>query len=91
MDTKHYCVICKHYGIYHPEGTYLERTQIYDEEGIAVPILLCKKHSVELFKRGQKMFLVSHYKILVDLMDSDDIKFLEVLEKTVKRNQDKIV
>ena len=91
MDKKQYCVICKHYGIHIDSDTQLEKSNIFDEDGVAVPILLCRKHAIQLFKLGQKMFLVSHYRILVDLMDSDDTKFLEVLGDTVKKNQDKIV
>lgn len=90
MGKKKECTICKHYGRPTPDDAQLDRTQIYDETGTAVPIYLCKAHSVDLFKKGQKNFLLEHYKILVDLVDSDEPKFLEVLEKTIKKNPDKI-
>lgn len=90
MAKKRECTICKHYGRETHEPERLERTQVYDETGTPVPILLCKSHSVQLFKMGQKKFLLSHYKILVDLVASDEPKFLEVLEKTVKKFPDKI-
>jgi hypothetical protein len=85
------CTICKHYGERTdaaPGG--LEREQIYDEVGTPVNILLCRKHSVDLFKNGQKKFLVKHYKILVDIISSDEVKFLDILEKTVRENLDEI-
>jgi hypothetical protein len=85
MSKKKECTICKHYGKAGAADQYLERTQVYDETGAPVGIYLCKSHSVELFKMGQRKFLLSHYRILVDLVDSDEPKFLEVLEKTVKR------
>jgi hypothetical protein len=85
MAKKKECTICKHYGRKTLEDQNLEKTQIYDETGTPVPINLCKAHSVELFKSGQKKFLLNHYKILVDLVASDEPKFLEILEKTIKK------
>lgn len=82
------CTICKHYGISMTEG--IERAYIYDESGNPVGIKLCPAHSVELFKRGQKRFLVNHYKILTDLVSSDETKFLDILEKTVRSNSGSI-
>ena len=90
MAKKRECTICKHYGRKSPENDDLERTQVYDETGSPVPIHLCKAHGVELFKKGQKHFLLSHYKILVDLVASDEPKFLDILERTVKKHPDKI-
>lgn len=90
MSKKRECTICKHYGKETANPDQLERTQVYDETGTPVPIKLCKVHSVELFKKGQKSFLLGHYKILVDLVASDEPKFLEVLEKTVRKYPDKI-
>ena len=84
------CTICKHYGDATHEPGKLERSVIFDEVGTPIPILLCRKHSVELFKKGQKNFLIRHHKILVDIISSDETKFLDVLEKTVKDNLDKI-
>jgi hypothetical protein len=84
------CTICKHYGDETDKSKPLERTKVFDEAGNPVNILLCRKHSVELFKLGQKRFLLSHYKILVDIIASDETKFLDVLEKTIKGNPDKI-
>lgn len=86
------CTICKHYGNKTPPELRdeLDRDQVFDATGTPVPILLCKKHAVELFKLGQKNFLLAHYKILIDLVGSDELKFLEVLEKTVRDNPDKV-
>ena len=89
MKKKVECTICKHYGNATPEGE-LERTQLYDDVGSPVKVNLCRSHSVQLFKLGQKKFLLSHYKILVDIMDSDEPKFLKVLEFTVKKHPESI-
>lgn len=90
MSKKKECTICKHYGKKTPDDGNLERTQVYDESGNPVPIHLCKSHSVDLFKMGQKNFLLSHYKILIDLVASDEPKFLDILEKTIKKFPDRI-
>ena len=89
MNKKIECTICKHYGNKTPEGE-LERTQLYDDVGAPVPVKLCRSHSVQLFKNGQKKFLLSHYKILVDLMASDDPKFLGILEATIRKHPDSL-
>ena len=81
------CVICKHYGEETSNTHQLEKTQIFDEIGNPLMILLCRSHAVELFKMGQRKFLLGHYKILVDIISSDETKFLEVLEKTVRSNR----
>ncbi|MCT4642310.1 MAG: hypothetical protein N4A33_08440 [Bacteriovoracaceae bacterium] len=82
------CTICKHYGKEVEQTEVMDHTSIYDNMGNAVPIVLCREHSVDLFKKGQKKFLMSHYQILVDLVDSNEKRFLEVLEQTVKKNVD---
>lgn len=79
------CTICKHYGLETDESKALERELIFDESGTPVAINLCRHHAVELFRMGQKKFLVANYRILVDLIGSDEPKFLEILEKTVKK------
>ncbi|MBD66813.1 MAG: hypothetical protein CME62_16540 [Halobacteriovoraceae bacterium] len=82
------CTICKHLG--HKTQGSLERAQLFDEVGTPISIYLCRAHSVELFRSGQKKFLLSHYKILVDVISSDETKFLDVLEKTIRSNMDDI-
>lgn len=84
------CTICKHYGKPTDDPEVLEKAQIYDEVGTPVSINLCRQHSVDLFRQGQKKFLVQHYKILVDIVSSDEVKFLELLEQTVRNNLDDI-
>jgi len=84
------CTICKHYGEETDTTHELDRQELFDEVGTPVSILLCQNHAVELFKSGQRRFLVSHYKILIDIISSDEVKFLEILEKTVKKNFDDI-
>lgn len=86
MSKKRECTICKHYGKPTVKPEELERTSLFDEAGNSIPVKLCRTHSVQLFQSGQKKFLISHYKILTDLIDSDEPKFLELLEKTVKVN-----
>jgi hypothetical protein len=84
------CTICKHYGEPTDQDQELDRQVIFDEVGTPVPIHLCKIHAVDLFKNGQRRFLVQHYKILVDIISSDEVKFLDILEKTVRENLDDI-
>ena len=84
------CTICKHYGEETPQQDELDRQVIFDEVGTPVPINLCHTHSVDLFKNGQRRFLIKHYKILVDIISSDEVKFLDILEKTVRENLDDI-
>lgn len=84
------CTICKHYGHATDQADELDKQVIFDEVGTPVPINLCKKHAVDLFKNGQRRFLVEHYKILIDIISSDEVKFLDILEKTVRDNLDDI-
>ena len=84
------CTICKHYGEDSKDQKSMEKAQLFDEMGTPLNIVLCRKHAVELFKSGQKKFLITHYKILVDLISSDEMKFIDILEKTVRSNMDEI-
>ena len=88
MAKKKECTICKHYGDKTDDPDKLERAQLFDENGNPVPVQLCRSHNVELFQMGQKKFLCSHYRILVDLIDSDEPKFLAVLEQVIQANPD---
>jgi hypothetical protein len=90
MSKKRECTICKHYGNKTPKGETLEMSPLYEEGGEPVPIPLCRTHSVQLFKLGQKSFLLAHYRILVDLMDSDEKKFINLLDRTVRKFPDLI-
>ncbi len=90
MSKKRECTICKHYGKPTVEPQSLERQNLFDEGGNPIGVSLCRSHSVQLFQMGQKKFLISHYKILTDLIASDDPKFLELLERTVRANIDQI-
>jgi hypothetical protein len=82
------CIICKHYGT--KTIGHLERAQLFDEMGSPLNVNLCRSHAVELFKAGQRKFLISHYRILEETISSDDTKFLEILEKTILNNKDQI-
>lgn len=84
------CTICKHYGEKTDANEDLDKQVIFDEVGTPVTITLCRKHAVDLFKSGQRRFLVQHYKILVDIISSDEVKFLDILEKTVRNNLEDI-
>ena len=84
------CTICKHYGLKTAEPNKLEMEKLYDEDDNVVPVSLCRAHGVDLFKLGQKKFLINHYKILNGLIDSDEPKFIELLEKAYRSNLDKI-
>lgn len=82
------CTICKHIG--QKTNGKLERAQLFDEVGTPISIQLCRNHSVELFKFGQKKFLINHHKILTDIISSDETKFLDILEKTIRGNINEI-
>jgi hypothetical protein len=90
MGKKRECTICKHYGFAAPSEPNLEVSPLYEEGGELINILLCRKHSVQLFKLGQKSFLLAHYRILIDLIDSDEKKFINILDKTVRKFPDSI-
>lgn len=79
------CTICKHYGLATPSPNKVERVSLFDGEE-SISIMLCQAHSVEIFKSGQKKFLLAHHKILEEVVSSDSPKFLELLEKTFKEN-----
>lgn len=86
MEDKCKCIICRHYGQEKDDSDQYERSSIYSESGRELVINLCKVHDIELFKIGQRKFLTSHYKILAEVVDSNDTTFLEILEETVKKN-----
>ncbi|MBC74883.1 MAG: hypothetical protein CME64_02595 [Halobacteriovoraceae bacterium] len=90
MNKKYECTICKHYGRPTFDKSTLERQSLYDDQGNPIPVILCRKHAVQLFQSGQKKFLISHYRILNDLIASDEMKFLELMERTVRANLDMI-
>ena len=84
------CTVCKHYGLETGQPEKLEHTKLFDEGDRVVNVLLCRKHSVDLFKQGQKKFLLDHYQILNEVINSDEPKFIELLEKTYRNNMDRI-
>ena len=90
MKKKRECTICKHSGLETPNSEELETSSLYEDDGTPIKILLCRKHAVQLFKLGQKSFLLAHYRILVDLIDSDEKKFINILDKTVRKFPDSI-
>jgi hypothetical protein len=88
---KRECTICKHYGEETDTSKEIEKSIIYDESSTPYAVTLCRKHSVELFKLGQRRFMLEHYRILTDLISSDEMKFIEILQKTVQANLDEIM
>lgn len=76
------CTICEHYGI-EKEAT---ESEILFHENKQIKIALCRKHSIELFKKGQKKFLIKHHKILFNIIDSNHPKFIDLLQETYKNN-----
>lgn len=85
---KNECTICKH--LSKPTVGKLERAQLFDEVGTPVSINFCRTHSVELFKMGQRKFLVSYHRILNEIISTDETKFLDILEKTIHDSIDEI-
>lgn len=92
MDKVRACTICKHLGKVTEEATDLEAGFLYNDidNPAQVKIRLCRSHSVELFKLGQKKFLVNYKQILFDLVNSDEMEFVRILERTVRKNLDAI-
>lgn len=92
MSTKKVCTICKHLGVIKDSEEEVEIGYLFDGLAIGTPvkIRLCRKHSVELFKQGQKKFLLEYRRILYDLVNSDEMEFIKILEKTVRNNLDLI-
>ena len=92
MSGKRICTICKHLGKEVDSEEEVELGYLFNDlhAGAAVKIRLCRKHSVELFKHGQKRFLIDYRRILFDLVNSDEMEFIKILEKTVRANLDSI-
>ena len=91
MNESKKCTICKHLGLETPNLLDVERSYLYENNGDAVAVFLCRTHAVQLFKLGQKSFLLSHYQILNDCVDTDEKKFINILEQTVRKFPDYIV
>ena len=91
MDPKsRECTVCKHYGLETMQPENLEQAKLFDDGDRFVTVLLCRRHSVDLFKQGQKKFLLQHYHILIEVINSDEPKFIELLEKIYRLNMDRI-
>lgn len=92
MAAKKICTICKHLGKEVECEEEVEIGYLFDgvHSGAPVKIRLCRNHSVELFKKGQKRFLIDYRRILFDLVNSDEMEFIKILEKTVRKNLDQI-
>ena len=82
------CVICKHLDVVYSNN--LDFNYVYGEEGSPIRVLLCRRHEVELFQMGQKKFFLNYYKILLEILDSDEAEFMRLFEKTVRSNLDDI-
>lgn len=82
------CVICKHLDVVYSNN--LDFNYVYGEEGAPIRVLLCRRHEVELFQMGQKKFFLNYYKILLEILDSDEVEFMRLFEKTVRSNLDDI-
>lgn len=82
------CTVCKHLNKNVEAEEEIEIGYLFDgvHSGSPVKIRMCRKHSVELFKVGQKRFLINYRSILFDLVNSDEMEFIKILEKTVRNN-----
>jgi len=54
----HRCAVCKYQGDHNEKKIYLE--PIWRDNGLPFKIALCYMHSWELFRMGQKNFLMSY-------------------------------
>lgn len=88
MEKTRSCTICKHLGLKSIAQAPLSIEKLYDyyDKTADIKIYLCTKHSVELFKLGQKRFLLNYKDILFDLVNSDEKEFIDILAKTIKNN-----
>jgi len=86
------CTICKHNGERSSDLGELEAGFLYNDidHPATIRIRLCRSHSVELFKIGQKKFLLEYHSILHDLVNSDEMEFIKLLDRVVKKNLDAI-
>lgn len=84
------CTICKHYGRKTDDPKQLEVEKLYDEGEVVTQVKLCRTHAVSLFKLGQRKFLIEHYQILNEVVNSDEPEFIDLLDKTYRNNVDKI-
>lgn len=85
MNKSKSCTICKHLGRVSSQIDDFETGFLFD--GVyqvkPVKIKLCRNHAVDLFQMGQKRFLLQNSNILNDLVSSDEMEFIKILEKTV--------
>ena len=83
------CTICKHMGKSTQCHEELDMGYLYDGLTTLAPVKvrLCRSHSFELFKRGQKRFLLNYKTILYDVVNSDEMEFIRLLDRTVRRNE----
>jgi hypothetical protein len=85
------CTICKFHS---STGNYINsassRETVFDDAGAPIAIPLCHHHAVELFKLGQKRFLLNQYNTAKDLIGYDEDRLLGLIFKTAQRNFDKI-
>lgn len=85
MKRNRECVICSHLGDNNYSKDSLEVMSLFSEYGHEHKFLFCKNHSIELFKLGQKKFLLNYMNILADVMETNNPEFLTLLEQYVKR------
>ena len=90
MEKVKACTICKHLGKIRKESIDLDASFLYNviDNPASIKIRLCRSHSVELFKLGQKKFLINHKQIMYDLVNSDEMEFIRILERTLRKNLD---
>lgn len=82
------CVICKHLDA--QNASKLNASHVFTEEGAKIKVLLCRHHEVELFTLGQKKFFLTYNKILLDVLNSEEVEFLRLLERTVRKHYEEI-
>ncbi|MCO4753669.1 MAG: hypothetical protein KC478_04270 [Bacteriovoracaceae bacterium] len=82
------CVICKHMDSLGTDN--LNYNHVYSETGQRIDVLLCRKHDVELFQMGQRAFFLKHHKMLLNVVGSDEGKFISLMGRTVQKYYNQI-
>ncbi len=88
MSKKLKCAVCSLYGVENEKD--ISRELLFKDEGEDFPVLLCRQHSVELFKQGQKRFCIHHFETANQIVVAENSTFLNFILEIAKKNKGKI-